>query len=421
MKPKTTNPRSSEPNNSAQSTPKTLLSSKKASKPAKPSSSSCLDKIYRLPSSLKRTEEFIKNSIQQQRLSSEILSLVGSTFRIKNVSSDHNPSSSASFCFASISKRSNLSETLETLYEEDGEYSQDSIELASTYNSVVDNYTLKSTYKESEPLLHSSHSGSHTCSTNDIYSIFNEKTPSTNEEKKNSLIDYSQTAPKSERLSYSPAREKYSASITCKISLPKPSPKEEKVLNLNKTIHNKAEKIIVSATDIKRKGHQQYQKAILKETQKNIRTLEDRIEKLKESCSFNKDSRKEEHSNHQNIPPKRPLGRENKNIQITPKTGQSLGMNRLPIENRKRHNNALETDTSIAKTRRAEANNKERLNLKKSVERKSRESVIGTIKKKTDILTSIQNFDRKVRAKDIIRYDELSGDNIVTDRCKTEN
>ena len=55
------------------------------------------------------------------------------------------------------------------------------------------------------------------------------------------------------------------------------------------------------------------------------------------------------------------------------------------------------------------------------MERKTREPIVESIKTKTDILTSIQNFDRKVRAKSIIRSDELSGDNVVIDRCKTEN
>lgn len=100
--------------------------------PDKKVADSSLENIYRLPSSLKRTEDMINQSILQRQISSTILDIVGNTFRVKNASPSQGQYFYSPTNFSQFLKYKEYasSEFLDTLYEVDGEESsENSIQL----------------------------------------------------------------------------------------------------------------------------------------------------------------------------------------------------------------------------------------------------------------------------------------------------
>ena len=105
---------------------------KKSTNPSQKSSSQGFyQQIYRLPSSMKRTEEMINKSILKQHISSRILDLVGNTFRVKNAIQSQvtfptrAPTVNVSRPRPSYTKEHSSSRILETCYEEEGEDEDD--------------------------------------------------------------------------------------------------------------------------------------------------------------------------------------------------------------------------------------------------------------------------------------------------------
>lgn len=115
--------------------------SKKPTNPPPKSSQSFYQQIYRLPSSMKRTEEMISKSILKQHISSRILDLVGNTFRVKNAIQSQvpfptrNPNPTSNRPRPSYSRDNSSSRILEVLYEEDGEDEDEEI-ISTVVNST---------------------------------------------------------------------------------------------------------------------------------------------------------------------------------------------------------------------------------------------------------------------------------------------
>jgi len=277
------------PNSKASTTVKT----KKTSDQKENSNISSLSKLYRLPSSLKRTQDMINKSILQQHLSSRILDLVGNTFRIKNAIQPElfpsNIQQKSNVQKPPRYKGNNNSYFLETLYEEEGEDEDEENKNNSQMNTTTQLSTSFAEYHDKRSLLNSSlclqQKRSNSSSSRSLQRMNNSSKSSVNLQQKHkhskgeSILYHGW---EQERTSLSPKPQRNDLSLqTWK---PDTKPFKQKKVALADIVNNKMtilkdKKMIIND---KRSSPEKTQSREKVEIERGIHYLEARIKKLKE-------------------------------------------------------------------------------------------------------------------------------------------